>query len=137
MKKMLSVLLCIILLFSLTACGQADGVTSFEKGKDDREKVEGLVLNGDVAVAENGVVTLPDDLKKLSDTGECIITEFQEQSAIYFFTFRGILGESKGYVYVTDQIDWHDYVNEDEYVGTMDRTDIEELGTNWYSVKTK
>ena len=83
------------------------------------------------------MVTLPDEFKNLSDTGECLIVEFQDQSAIYFFEFRGILGESRGYVYVTDQIDWKDYVNEDKYTGTQDWIDIEEIETNWYSVKTE
>ena len=83
------------------------------------------------------MVTLPDEFKNLSDTGECLIVEFEDQSAIYFFEFRGILGESRGYVYVTDQIDWKDYVNEDKYTGTQDWIDIEEIETNWYSVKTE
>jgi hypothetical protein len=109
------------------------------KGKleEDREKVVDLILDESVEIAENGLVTLPDEFKNLSDTGECLIVEFQDQSAIYFFEFRGILGESRGYVYVTDQIDWKDYVNEDKYIGTEDWIDIEEIETNWYSVKTE
>lgn len=133
MKKYFALFLCMVLIFSLTACG----VASFEKCKEDREKVVDLILNEEVEIAENGLVTLPDDIKDVSDTGECVIVEFQEQSAIYFFEVRGILGESRGYVYVTDRIDWKDYVNEDEYVGSMDWFDIEELEVNWYSVKTE
>ena len=133
MKKYFALFLCVALTFSLTACG----VASFEKCKEDREKVVDLILNEEVEIAENGLVTLPDDIKDVSDTGECVIVEFQEQSAIYFFEVRGILGESRGYVYVTDRIDWKDYVNEDEYVGSMDWFDIEELEANWYSVKTE
>jgi len=33
--------------------------------------------------------------------------------------------------------DWKDYVNEDKYTGTEDWIDIEEIETNWYSVKTE
>ena len=117
----------------LSACG----VSSFDDCKEDREKVVDLILDERVGIAENGLVTLPDEFKNLSDTGECLIVEFQDQSAIYFFEFRGILGESRGYVYVTDQIDWKDYVNEDKYIGTQDWIDIEEIETNWYSVKTE
>ena len=40
-------------------------------------------------------------------------------------------------MYVTDQIDWRDYVNEDKYIGTEDWIDIKEIETNWYSVKTE
>lgn len=133
MKKIFSVSLCILLLFSLTACG----VVSFKNGKDNREKIVDLILDDEVEIAENGLVTLPDNLKNLSDDGVCFIVEFQEKSAIYFFTARGILGESNGYVYITDKIDWHDYVNEEKYTGTQDWIDIEELEVNWYSVKTE
>ena len=133
MKKYFALFLCMVLILSLTACG----VAPFEKCKEDREKVVDLILNEEVEIAENGLVALPDDIKDISDTGECVIVEFQEQSAIYFFEVRGISGESRGYVYVTDRIDWKDYVNEDEYVGSMDWFDIEELETNWYSVKTE
>lgn len=133
MKNTLIILLCFIFILSFTACG----ASSFENSKADREKVVDLILNGDLEVAENGVVTLPDDLKDLSDSGECLVVEFNSRSAIYFFTSRGILGESRGYVYVSDRIDWKDYVNEDEYVGSEDWIEVEELEANWYSVKTE
>ena len=133
MKRIFALLLCLTLSFMLSACG----VSSFEDCKEERERVVELILDGYVKIAENGLVTLPDDMKNLSDTGECVIVEFDGQSAIYFYEFRGILGESRGYVYVTDQIDWKDYVNEDKYTGTQDWIDIEEIETNWYSVKTE
>jgi len=133
MKRIFPLLLCMILIFTVSACG----VSSFDDCKEDREKVVDLILDESVEIAENGLVTLPDEFKNLSDTGECLIVEFQDQSAIYFFEFRGILSESRGYVYVTDQIDWKDYVNADKYTGTQDWIDIEEIETNWYSVKTE
>lgn len=133
MKRTFALLLCLTITFILSACG----VSSFEDCKEDREKVVDLILEESVEIAENGVVTLPDEFKNLSDTGQCVIVNFQGQSAIYFFEFRGILGESRGCVYVTDQIDWKDYVNEDKYTGTQDWIDIEEIETNWYSVKTE
>ena len=138
MKKLFTLLFCIFLVFVFSACGSAlPKITSFDDGKIDRENVVDLILDESVEIAENGLVTLPDNFKNLSDTGECLIVEFQDQSAIYFFEFRGILGESRGYVYVTDQIDWKDYVNVDKYTGTQDWIDIEEIETNWYSVKTE
>ena len=133
MKRIFVMLLCLTLAFILSACG----VSSFYDGKAERESVVDLILDGSVEIVENGLVTLPDALKNLSDTGECCIVEFQDQSAIYFYEARGILGESKGYVYVTDQIDWKDYVDEAKYTGTEDWIDIEEIETNWYSVKTE
>lgn len=135
MKRIFALLLCLTLSFILSACGVS--VSSFGDCKEDREKVVDLILDESVEIAENGLVTLPDEFKNLSDTGECLIVEFKDQSAIYFFEFRGILGESRGYVYVTDQIDWKDHVNEDKYTGTEDWIDIEEIETNWYSVKTE
>lgn len=138
MKKLLALLFCMFFVFSLAACsGTMNKVSSFEGGKIDREKVVDLILNGNVEIAENGLVTLPDEFYDLSDTGECVIVEFKNQSAIYFYTFRGILGESRGYVFVTDQIDWKNYVNEDKYVGSQDWIDVEEIETGWYSVKTE
>ena len=138
MKKLFALLLSLFLLFSLSACaGVSQKVASFKNGKKQREKVVDLILDGEVEIAANGLVTLPEEEKHLSDTGECVIVEFGGQSAIYFFKFRGILGESRGYVYVTDQIDWKDYVNEDVYTGTQDWTDVEEIEENWYSVKTE
>ena len=138
MKKFNILLLSLLFVFSLSACGGTSlEVASFEDGKDAREKVIDLILDGDVEISENGVVALPDELKNLSDSGECIIVGFEDQSAIYFFVFRGILGESRGYVYVTDQINWKDYVNVNKYTGTQDWVDVEEIETNWYSVKTE
>ena len=133
MKKLFALLPCLVFLFVFSACG----VSSFEEFKEEREKVVDLILDGNVEIAENGLITLPDELKDISDTGECEIVEFQDQTAIYFFEFRGILGESRGYVYVTDQIDWENYVNEDKYTGTQGWIDVEEIETNWYSVKTE
>ena len=133
MKRKIALLLCFTLFFMLSACG----VSSFEDGKSDRERVVDLILDGRVEITEIGLVTLPDELKKLSDTGECLIVEFKGQSAIYFFEFRGILGESKGYVYVTDRIDWKNYINEEKHRSTLDWVDIEEVETSWYYVKTE
>lgn len=137
MKKLFALLFCIFFVFSFAACNTMHKVSSFEDGKIDREKVVDLILNESVEIAENGIVTLPDESKNLSDTGECVIVEFKDQSAIYFYTFRGILGESRGYVYVTDRIDWKNYVNEDKYIMSHEWIDIEEIETNWYSVKTE
>ena len=133
MKRIVALLLCLTLSFILSACG----VSSFDDCKEDREKVVDLILDESVEIAENGLVTLPDDMKNLSDTGECDIVEFDGQSAVYFYTFRGLLSESRGYVYVTDKIDWKDYVNEEKYTATEDWVDIEEIEPNWYSVKTE
>lgn len=132
MKRVVLLLVSLFLMFSLFSCG----VSSFEDCKEERERVVELILDGYVKIAENGLVTLPDDMKNLSDTGECVIVEFDGQSAVYFYTFRGLLSESRGYVYVTDKIDWKDYVNEEKYIATKDWVDIEEIEPNWYSVKT-
>ena len=66
----------------------------------------------------------------------CAIVDFQGQTGIYFYEARGILGESSGYVFVTDRIVWKDYVNEDVYSGTAYWYDVKEIETDWYSVKT-
>ena len=133
MKRTFALLLCLTITFILSACG----VSSFEDCKEDREKVVDLILEESVEIAENGVVTLPDEFKNLSDTGQCVIVNFQGQSAIYFYEFRGLLSESKGYVYVTDKLNWKDYVIEGLYSGTEDWIEIEEIEENWYFAKTE
>ena len=93
MKRIFALLLCFTLAFMLSACG----TSSFDDCKEDREKVVDLILDERVGIAENGLVTLPDEFKNLSDTGECLIVEFQDQSAIYFFEFRNVVILLLGY----------------------------------------
>ena len=64
------------------------------------------------------------------------MVEFYDQTAIYFYTYRGILESSKGYLYVTDELSYTDYIDTSEYVAYRDFVNIKELGDNWYSCST-
>ncbi len=132
MKKIFCAIICFMTLISLTACS----VVSYKRGKSDREEVVDMILEGDVQVEENGCILLPDGYKRLSDSGECFVVEFNGQTGVYFFTYRGAMTEnSRGYVFVTQELDWRDYINTDKYLETMNWFDIEELDEGWYSVK--
>ena len=63
------------------------GKTEFSRLRAERESVAGLIKTGELSVESNGCVTLPDSLKKLSDSGDCFIIEFSDKTAIYFYTY--------------------------------------------------
>lgn len=106
-------------------------VTCFFVGKQDsrmtiNELVEGydkvidMIKNDHLEVKNNGCVTLPKELEYLSDSGECFIISFGEDTAIYFYTYRGIVDSSKGYVYLAPELSYEDYVNVELYVPTIE-----------------
>ena len=112
------------------------GKTEFSRLRAERESVAGFIKTAELSVESNGCVTLPDSLKKLSASGDCFVVEFYDQTAIYFYTYRGILESSKGYLYVTDELSYTDYIDTSEYVAYRDFVNIKELGDNWYSCST-
>lgn len=112
------------------------GKTEFSRLRAERESIVDLIKTGELTVEPNGCITLPDNLKKLSDSGDCFIIEFSDKTAIYFYTYRGVLESSKGYVYVTDELSYTDYIDTSEYVAYRDFVNIKELGDNWYSCST-
>ncbi len=109
---------------------------SFERKKADRETVPAMIASGVLTVQPNGLVSLPDEMKHLSDSGECAVVEFRDGTAIYFYTFRGILESSKGYLFVTDTISYADYIDTEHYVSSWDFVNMVELAPNWYSCST-
>ena len=111
--------------------------TEFDRLKSQREAVVEKIQDKTVTVKENGIVTLPEGMKKLSDSGECKIVEFRGGTAVYFYTFRGWLGSSRGYLYVTDAISYEDYIDTDRYVAGEDFVNVAELGGGWYSCATE
>ena len=101
------------------------------------KKIVELVRDKTLAVQSNGCIILPEEYKHLSDSGECFLVEFNDNTAIYFYSYRGILGASKGYLYINDQLYYMDYINTDVYVPTMDFVNIIELDNSLYSVSTE
>ena len=100
------------------------------------EKVISMVVDGDIPVKPNGCITLPKSMKYLSDSGECFIVEFNSRTAIYFYSYRGILESSRGYLYITDRLNCEDYVDKTLYVSKPDFVDVERVTECLYSCKT-
>ena len=105
----------------------------FEKDRGDMEKVAAAIMQGQYEIKENGVVELPEEYEGLSDTGEVCLVMFNGKPAIYFWTDRGMLESSVGYVYVLDDV----------LEGIIDKFTIgnnfvymKEVAENWYSVST-
>ena len=104
----------------------------------DCKYIESLILNGDLSVQSNGCVVLPKGYEHLSDSGECFIKWFRNyQTAIYFFKHRGILGSSRGYLYVTDKFSYKDFIDLDVYTGTSNFVNVKKIKENLYSCSTK
>lgn len=108
----------------------------FDRLRVDRESIVTLIKDGKLEVKANGLVVLPEKYKKLSDSGECVIFNYFDKTAIYFWTYRGIIDSSKGYFYVTDEINYQDYINTEVYSSSIDFTKVKELDENWYFATT-
>lgn len=104
---------------------------SVEQRIEQYQEIVNLVTNNTISVKSNGCITLPEEYKHLSDSGECFIVNFKGKTAIYFYTFRGILDSSKGYLFVTNELNYSDYSNTD-----TDFTNIVEIKENLYSCST-
>lgn len=139
-KKSVKKSILIYSLIILIAIGIAH-MTFYEKIKfvwlkSDRENVVNLIKNSEITVQPNGCVVLPTSLSHLSDSGECFLIRFGKGTAIYFFSYRGIIDSSKGYVYTTDEILWSDYINTEKYVPDIDFYEEVRLEENWYFCNT-
>lgn len=130
------VALCIVTITALLLNSDEAPETSVAQQIEQYESVIDMVKNGSIEVRSNGLVVLPEELRNLSDTGECFIVKFRDKTAIYFYSFRGILESSKGYLYVTDKLCYKDYINTNIYVATRDFVNLEKLDNNLYSCAT-
>ena len=108
----------------------------FVKLKSDRENVIELIKRSEIAVHPNGRIVLPTTMSHISDSGECFLIRFGNETAIYFYSYRGLIDSSKGYVYTTDEILWSDYINTEKYVPDIDFYEIVRLEENWYFCST-
>lgn len=105
---------------------------SVEQRIEQYQKIVNLVTENTISVKSNGCIILPEEYKHLSDGGECFIVNFKGKTAVYFYTFRGILDSSKGYLFVTNKLDYSDYSNTN-----TDFTNIVEIKENLYSCSTE
>lgn len=92
----LPVIFCLL----LNSCVIKDDIELFSDTKVAMEKIVREVLNKEIGVKENGMFVLPEDFAYLSDTGEACIVDYGHKGyGVYFFTFRGFLGSSRGFLY--------------------------------------
>lgn len=103
----------------------------FERLKNKRESVVEMLLNGELVPTSTGVIALPDDMKNLSDSGECVLVEFQSKKAIYFYSYRGMLDATKGYVFISDKLQELQYPTTDDCF-----VNVVEIEENWFEVST-
>lgn len=135
MKKFLIFTLVFLFSFLFTGCIDDGNIKDFEDDLADRTKIVEMIERGELKTDKQGLIELPKEYKSLSDSGQICITVATEisstQAAIYFWTFRGPLESSKGYVYLSDKLSVDDYT---DYGHCF--TNIVDLGNGWYSCST-
>lgn len=106
----------------------------FKETKSDMEFVANEIAAGKYEIDANGLVELPDEYKYLADTGTVCMVSYEGESAVYFWTYRGMLGSSKGYVYVLGEtnVDITEKCSDE-----FDFTNIKAVSENWYKVSTE
>lgn len=136
MKKNRIIILCVIFLAVLVIfCSMKD---DFHKMKEKREAIAERVVSGDIAVDEHGWAVLPEEEAYLSDTGKCCVVEcdygqYSGQYAVYFFSYTGMLGDSKGYLHIIESLD--DGLKE-KASHRFHFVEVKPVDTSWYSCKT-
>ena len=133
-KKILILFIIVVSTIFFTSCKYESD--DFGKYKEEREAIATAILNEELEIQENGVVTLPEDCSHLADTGEvCMVMFTNESPAVYFWTFRGFAGDSRGYVYVLNS-DSTDNISE-KCTNSFEFINVVEIEPNWYSVSTQ
>ena len=106
----------------------------FILNKGKRDEVVALVLNGELKpnVPHNSsLIHLNDNFSGLSRGGNDIVIESHEGlTYVFFFTFRGILDNYSGYLYVPKGGFPEKYSDLNE----TDATEIKHIENNWYFV---
>lgn len=132
MKNIITIFsLSITILLIMNSCTKAP--KQFEDLKPYREEVVSLILEKQIHVSKNGLISLPDKLKYISDSGECLLVTFEGKTAIYFYSYRGLLESTKGYLFVTDKLVYGDYCDKNNY---NDFVNVTKIDDNWYSCAT-
>ncbi len=102
--------------------------------KEQRAVVVAQVLNGELkpnVEYNSSLIHLSDDYSGLSRGGNDIIIESHEGlTYVFFFTFRGILDNYSGYLYVPEGGSAEMYSDLNE----ADMTEIKHIENNWYLV---
>ena len=126
--KIGSICVCCLLIF--TSCKETN---DFDDNKAEMEAIAADIAQGKYEISENGLVELPEELEHFSDTGEVSLVMFDDKPAVYFWTFRGVLESSKGYIFILDS-----YEEELIYQCSDNNNFVNEkkICEGWYSVST-
>ena len=83
--------------------------------------------------AKDGVVYLPDEdiYEKVSDTKRVILAMDGDRTVIYFYENAGMLEDSRGYIYYSDNLDKNMCKDTYEFIN------IEHIKGNWFSCSTR
>ena len=95
-----------------------------------------MIKEEQLLVNENGNVKLPEKMKYLSSTGECFVVEYNNKTAVYFYSYRVILESSKGFLVITDELNYKDYIDINKYSATMNFVNVKKVKDNLYSCST-
>ena len=106
-----------------------------EQALQDYSKVVDMIANGELTVEKNGWVKLPKELSDLSRNGECVVSKFDDQTAVHFIHFQ-FMAEAHGYLLVTDKISYADYVDLEHYSGGFNYSSLEKIAENIYRWRT-
>jgi len=106
----------------------------FNANFKDREEVISMIKTGELAsnVSYNRLITLPKEYANLSNGGGEILLEKEgDKLKVLFYTFRGILGDYSGFVYVSDDSE----IQEGDF--NKDFLRVEKKKEYWYWVISK
>lgn len=128
---------CIVTLIMLIFCSlllcSCHPTYTFDELKNERETIVEKVISGNLYVEDNGLIKLPEDKTYLSDDGVCCIVSYNDSYAVYFFSERGMLGDSKGYLY---KLNSDDYDFLDKALTGFTFRIIDSIDSNWLWVET-
>jgi hypothetical protein len=103
---------------------------NFEKLLPQRLEVVEYVIGNEVIINTGGLISLPQKYKKTSDSGQILLCQKNDEIIIYFFTNRGLLESSSGYIYFTQlTVENKDYTTQDFKI-------IKNLGKGWAYIST-
>lgn len=130
MRRKLIICITIFLLL-LSSCSSA---SEFNDVKEEREKIVDNLMDGKYSINEYGYFELPEEEQYLSDGGKCCVVEYEYQKiVVYFFSYLGMLGDSRGFLFIVDAPD-------EALINAASKrfnfVDLEHIEGKWYSCKT-
>lgn len=100
----------------------------------ERERIADMILNGELIINNNGLVTLSEEDAYLSDSGQVCVVKYNNSISIYFYEYRGLLGDSRGYLFVFPNNEANEKIV--TYSDRYNFTNLKNVPENWYSCTT-